>query len=352
LTRPVRLAAALAALALVTLACGRSNTSSSGPSMGAVYAGRVVLNDLDPIVRDSSSWWEGPPTFNVRPLNSSTRLDEDRFGVTVRFAHVGSRESLEVGYEVWVSTSIATSFMSAYQNALGNSLSGPKAGDQSLYYNRNIGAGAAPYLNAAYLRVGQTVISIIWSHVDAVAGTSTVGKLAVKAATRLKDVLNGKVRPSPPATQDPVLLPPEGPDLTLLGKTVLPIEVVPQLLVYPAPQEMVTFFKQGGVKDFVFGDYAVDVDTHMEINTAGFKFSSPTGAKDWIDTVYGSSNNLASGVYLNYEQDTGQYVAAFGSGNKGVLMVCKSSALGEQASRSCEGPLVRILKAWGQVLEG
>ena len=75
-------------------------------------------------------------------------------------------------------------------------------------------------------------------------------------------------------------------------------------------------------------------------------------AKDWIDAVYGSSSNLLSGVYLNYEQDTGQYVAAFGSGNKGVLMVCKSSALGEQASRSCEGPLLRMVKAWGQVLGG
>ena len=65
-----------------------------------------------------------------------------------------------------------------------------------------------------------------------------------------------------------------------------------------------------------------------------------------------ASGNLLSGVYLNYEQDTGQYVAAFGSGNKGVLMVCKSSALGEQASRSCEGPLLRMVKAWGQVLGG
>src|SRR2546428_2418289 len=90
----------------------------------------------------------------------------------------------------------------------------------------------------------------------------------------------------------------------------------------------------------------------MEINTAGFKFSSTNGAKDWIDAVYGSSSNLLSGVYLNYEQDTGQYVAAFGSGNKGVMMVCKSTALGEQASRSSERPLLSRVKAWRQVLKG
>ena len=76
---------------LALVACGRVSTSS-GPSVASVYAGRVVLNDLNPVVRDLPSWWDGPPTFDVKPLNSATRPDVERFAVSVRFSHVGTVE--------------------------------------------------------------------------------------------------------------------------------------------------------------------------------------------------------------------------------------------------------------------
>jgi hypothetical protein len=109
---------------------------------------------------------------------------------------------------------------------------------------------------------------------------------------------------------------------------------------------MTDFFHHAGVTDFVYGDYAVNADTRMEILTAGFTFSSPTGSKDWITAFYGGSSGLSQGVYLNFESDTGQYVGAFGNGTRGVLVVCRSSAPGEQAGRSCESSLVRVIDGW------
>src|SRR2546430_11669112 len=74
-------------LAIALAACGRASSNNSGPSVATVYSGRVVLNDLNPVVRDLPSWWDGPPTFDVKPLNSATRPDFERFAVVVRFAH-------------------------------------------------------------------------------------------------------------------------------------------------------------------------------------------------------------------------------------------------------------------------
>ncbi|TMF06699.1 MAG: hypothetical protein E6I41_11910 [Chloroflexi bacterium] len=301
MTRATRLIAAGAILALSLVACGRASTSS-GPSVASVYSGRVVLNDLNPVVRDLPSWWDGPPTFDVKPLNSATRPDFERFAVVVRFAHAGTGEQIRLRYQVFGTTSYATALMSAEQTALGTSLSGPKAGDQVLYYNQNAGGGAAPYISEALVRVGETVIVVVWARVDAYASTSSLGKVAATAATRLKSSTSGKLHVSPAPSPEPALV--------------------------------------------------ANADTRMEILTAGFTFSSPTGSKDWITAFYGGSSGLSQGVYLNFESDTGQYVGAFGNGTRGVLVVCRSSAPGEQAGRSCESSLVRVIDGWRASLAG
>jgi len=334
---------------LALVACGRVSTSS-GPSVASVYAGRVVLNDLNPVVRDLPSWWDGPPTFDVKPLNSATRPDVERFAVSVRFSHVGTAEQIRLRYQVYDTTSYATALMSAEQTALGTSLTGPKAGDQVLYYNQNAGGGAAPYVSEALVRVGETVIVVVWARVDAYTSTSSLGKVAATAATRLKSSTSGKLHVSPAPSPEAALLAPPGPDLTLLGTARLPVETVAEMLVYSAPNEMTSFFHKAGVTDFVYGDYAVNADTRMEMLTAGLTFSSATGSKDWIDAFYAGSTSLSQGVYLNFESDTGQYVGAFGNGTRGVLVVCRSSAPGEQAGRSCEGSLVRVINGWRTVL--
>src|SRR5437870_5035387 len=269
--------------ALSLVACGRASTSS-GPSVASVYSGRVVLNDLKPVVPDLPSWWDGPPTFDVKPLNSATRPDFERFAVVVRFAHAGTGEQIRLRYQVFGTTSFATALMSAEQTALGTSLSGPKAGDQVLYYNQDAGRGPAPYISQALVRVGETVIVVVWARVDAYTSTSSLGKVAATAATRLKSSTSGKLHASPAPSPEPALLAPPGPDLTLLGTAQLPVATVAQMLVYPAPNEMTNFFHLAGVNDFVYGDYAVNADTRMEMLTAGFTFSSASGSKDWIDT--------------------------------------------------------------------
>jgi len=344
--------AAGAMLAIALAACGRASSNNSGPSVATVYSGRVVLNDLNPVVRDLPSWWDGPPTFDVKPLNSATRPDVERFAVVVRFSHVGTGEQIRLRYQVYDTTAYATALMTAEQNALGTSLSGPKAGDQVLYYNQNSGGGPAPYISEAFVRVGQMVVVVVWTRVDGYAATTSLGKVATTAANRLKSSTSGKLRASPSLSPEPGFLAPAGPDLTLLGSARLPVEVVAQMLMFSAPTDMTDFFHRAGVTDFVYGDYAVNADTRMEILTAGFTFSSQTGAKDWIDAFYGTSSNLSQGVYLNFESDTGQYVAAFGLANRGILVVCRSSAPGEEAGRSCEGTLVRVINGWRISLGG
>src|SRR2546421_10341502 len=120
---------------LALVACGRASTSP-GPSVASVYAGRVVLNDLNPVVRDLPSWWDGPPTFDVKPLNSATRPDVERFAVVVRFSHVSTGEQIRLRYQVHDTTAYETALKTAEQNDLGTSLPGPQNGEQALYYNQ------------------------------------------------------------------------------------------------------------------------------------------------------------------------------------------------------------------------
>jgi hypothetical protein len=332
-------------LALALIACGRVSTTNNGPTLAAVYGARVGLSDVGGLLGDAKNWAQGPPTFDVRPLNSATREDADRLAVIVRFSHIGTREELRMHYQVWNSTTVATAIMDLNKTVLGASLSGPRAGDQVLYYNQNLQAGAAPYASEAIVRVGQVVLGIVWSHVEGFAKTADLGKVAVKAATRLKDSLAGKVRASSTPSLDPLLLAPAGPDVTLLGSDRLPVDVAAQILFVANPGDLTLLFNQLGATDFVYGDYALNSDTRMEVLTSGFTFTDPNGAKKWVDAYYGASN-LTSGIYFNYENDTGQYVAAFGAGNRGILMVCKSSAPGEEAARACESPMSRVITGW------
>src|SRR5256712_6525919 len=183
--------------------------------MASVYSGRVELNDLNPVVRDLPSWGDGPPTFDVKPRNSATRPDVERFAVVVRFSHVGTGEQIRLRYQVYDTSAYATALMNAEQNALGTSLSGPKAGDQVLYYNQDAGGGPAPYISEALVRVGQTVIVIVWARVDAYANTNSLGKVTATAANRLKSSTSGKLRVSPDPSPAPGLLAPPGPAITL-----------------------------------------------------------------------------------------------------------------------------------------
>ncbi len=317
-------------------------------SPAALYASTVQLADIAPLVGDSSNWWPAPPTFGVRPLDVSTLPDQERYAITVRFTHNGTSEGLEAVYRVWDSAATATAVMNSISSALGTSLSGPKAGDQILYYNQQQQVGAAPYSSEMLIRVGQTDVIVIWSQTPAFATTTQLGRIAARVVSRLKQVARGSPAPSPDST----VLPPFGPDLTLLGTTRLPVEATAGLLDSPSPAAVAQIFSVLGVRDFVYGDYALDDDTHMEVRSAAFTFADAASATTWIDTLIGASSLDQSGAYLNFDSATEQYVAAFTGGAHGAILICKSSANFESASRACELPMSRVAGAWRAALGG
>lgn len=349
MTKSARLTALALLFLPVLAACGKT-AATAAPTLQALYTSRLSLSDVTPATGDAQNWWQAAPTFDVRPLNSATREDADAGGLTTRFTHMGTAEELTVNYQVWSSTAIATRLIDFEETVLGTSLTGPKAGDKSLYYNRKLQAGAAQYNNEAFVRLGQTIITIIWSHREGYANPNAFGKIAVKAAGRLKDVLSGKVNPSPVArVSDPLLLAPAGQLVTLLGATRLPLEVLAQMLGESAPTGLVDEFHKHGSTDFVFGDYALNVDTRMEVVTAGITFAGSTDGQAWINSYFAGLLN-SSGEFGQYVTGLGQYLFAFGSGSRAIVIFCKSSVDLEEAGRSCETPMNLLVAGWHPLL--
>ena len=345
--RPVRVAALLVAVMLVAGACVRSAvTTAAAP--GVLYASTIQLTDITPVVGAPANWWPAPPTFGVRPLNTSSLADQERYEITVRFSHNGTSEGLEAVYRVWDNAATATAVMNNVSTALGTPLSGPKVGDQVLYYNQQQQVGAAPYSSETLIRVGQTEVILIWNQTLGFASTSQSGRLGARVVARLAQ--SGRTHPSP--SPETALLAPFGPDLTLLGTAELPVEATATLLDSPSPAAVAKIFSDLGIKDFVYGDYALDSDTHMEVRTAAFTFADASSATTWIDDLIGASSLDQSGAFFNFDQATEQYVGAFTGGAHGVLVICKSSADFEAASRSCELPMSRVIGAWRSALGG
>ena len=332
-------------LVLALASCARSSTAG-GPTPTSVYRGSLQLSDVAPLLDDGAHWAPGAPTFGIRPLDVANTLPEQRLALTLRYLHVGTAETLTITYLVWDSSTVATAIVTNTQTAVGSTLTGPPAGDQVLYYTQMFSFSAAPYVAVIMVRVGQTVATIEWARTPGFAATSQSGKLAGKVASKLKDALAGKLKASPPPAVNPLLLPAPGPDLVLLGATRLPIDVLASMLDAASPSDLKGFFSQLGVTDFAYGDYTLDADTHMEFQTSAFTFSSPTDATDWLNTAIGATNLDSSGNYITFDQTTEQYEAFFAAGSHGVIIICKSSAQFEAASRSCEAPLSRVVTAW------
>ena len=350
--RGSRLIAVLAIAAVVLVACTRSTGTSSSAKPADIYAGAITLADLTPVVGVSSNWWPGPPTFGVRPLDTASMPPQVRSETIVRFSRVGTAENLFTLYRVWDTTSLASAVMSSYETALGTSLTGPKAGDQVLYYQQQVQYGAAPYMTLAYIRVGQTIIQSTWSRTDSFGGAGQLGKIAVKIASRLKQVTAGKVHATPPVTTDTEMLPPAGPYLTLLGSTRLPIEAAVVMVHSASPDAMATGLRDAGLKTFVFGDYTLDNDTHMEVRTGVLEFGSVAEASAWMDEVRGTNQLTSDGFAAYFDDLTGQYFLLFLAGTKAAVFICRSVAEGESASRSCEAPIAPVGAAWKSSLSG
>lgn len=98
-----------------------------------------------------------------------------------------------------------------------------------------------------------------------------------------------------------------------------------------------------GVSDVVFGDYAVNSDTHMEVRAAVFTFSTAMNASDLIAGLRGTTPAGELGLY---DDSHSWYIFPFAAGTRAALLICRSTGDREAASRACEAPMSRVTSVW------
>jgi hypothetical protein len=335
-------------MAMLLGACTRALATPPGSTNAQpadVYAAMPSLSDVRTMLGDDN-WWPGPPSFGVRPLDVSSMPFNEKFTVAQSYVHVGSAETFGIDFEVWRDTSVAKSHMSSLQTALGSSaITGPKVGDQAIYYGSQ-GTGAAPYQTVTIVRVGQIVAVIGLDMKDAFPKLSQLGKNATKVVSRLKDVISGTLRGNPLSASDATVLPAPDLDISLLGTARISVEAAIVMIQAPSIDNLAQTLRGQGVNDVVFGDYALNSDTRMEVRASVYSFLTPQDATDWLRLLRGSFPTDQAGIAAFYDPEHGQYRFLFASGTRGALLICRSTADTEAASRSCEAPLSRVINAW------
>jgi hypothetical protein len=342
LIEPIRTIAAVVALVLLVGACTRGGaTSSTSAQPPDLFAALPPISDVRSLL-GGDSWWPGPPSFGVRPLDVSSMPLTEKFAVSQPFIHVGTAETFLIEFTLWDTTSSATTRMKNIEAALGTAVSGPKVGDQSLYYGSQ-GSGAAPFQTATFVRVGQITTSIGLTLKDGFPKVAQLGKVATKVVSRLKDVISGKLHATPVATSDSAVLPPSNLDITSLATTRIPVESAVVMIDTTSVDALAQTLRGRGVSDVVFGDYALNSDTHMEVRALVFGFATPKDASEWIAGLRGETPADQPGFF---DPGHGWYMFPFAAGEKGAMLICRSTSDTEAASRACESPLSRVTAAW------
>jgi hypothetical protein len=299
------------------------------------------------------NWWALPPRFGVHPLDADRMPIAISYLVTQSFAHLGTAEMLSITYYVFDSTSTASTAMTSIQNSSGTSATGPKLGDQVLYYGQMNSGSAAPFVATAYVRVGSSITAVDWSRKDSFPTVNALSLIAKQATSKVKDVVSGKLRATPQPAIDASQLPPLGLNITLLGSARISVEsLVLEFGFGSAPQQLVDLLHQGGVTSALYGDYALNADTHMEVRATLMSFSTNDLANQWVDLLRGSTPLDSNGIYGTYEEGSGEYIFVFSVGNKSALLTCSATGASEAASRACESPVSNEAAAWKLALGG
>ena len=307
-----------------------------------LYTAMPPISDVRTLLGDDG-WWAGPPMFGVRPLDVASMPFNQKFSVAQNYVHVGSAEMFTVDFEVWDDTSAAKSHMSTVLTALGTSaVAGPKVGDQAIYYGSQA-SGAAPFQTVTIVRVGQVVALIGLDLKDAFPKVAQLGKIATKVISRLKDAMSGKVSSTPLSTSDAALLPPANLDITTLGSAKISVESALVMIGAPSFDALAQTLRGSGVSDVVFGDYALNNDTHMEVRAAVFTFSTAKDSSDWVAGLRGTTPAGELGLY---DDAHSWYIFPFAAGTLAALLICRSTADTEAASRACETPMSRVTAVW------
>ncbi len=342
---------ALVAVALVGASCAQLTGSGFTSKPADVYTAFPNQGDVRSLFGDDN-WWVGPPSFGVLPLDAATTPSTVRFTIGQSYVHMGTAEQLFARYTVYDKVASATSAMSEYQTSYGTSPSSPKVGDQVLYYGLQ-GSGGAPFASRTFVRVGQIVVQLVWTRKDVQATLGQLGKNAARFIARLKDPTKLRAKGG---SVDPTLLPPPGLDITLLGTTKLPVESFVIMILAALPDPILALMRRAGISDFSYADYALNNDTHMEVQLGLLNFPTAADAADWANTFSPGTpdSNGIAGAYLPVggTPAAGVYHYVFSSGPYGALLVCRSSIDGEAASRECEDPLKSTALAWKLSLGG
>jgi hypothetical protein len=354
---------ALALLALVSAGACRNILpgSSSGGSARVidVYAASPTAADAHSLL-GGGEWWTGAPTFALRPLDAATMASAVHYQVIRRYANVGTAETWRIVYSEFDSASSATTVVTNIANNAGNGVSGPNAGDKVLYYGQQLTQtsgtqNGAPFETVTIIRSGQFVIESTWDRKDGFPSVDQLGNIAKHLVSRLKDAQAGKVHATEISQEDLATLPPPNGSMTLLGAVRLPVQAVPLMINAPAPTEAAKLFTDLGVSEFVFGDYALNEDTGMEVQAAVFDFSTPADASNVFDAFRGTQEPDSNGLVKSYNDTTGpgQYDVEFLAGNRVGLMICRSTSEESNvaASRACETPIEVVSGAWASTLK-
>ena len=340
---------------MLVIAAGCTTPFRQAPpaKMVDVYAAGPSAEDASNLL-GGGDWWTSAPTFAVRPLDDANVATQVQYTVIRRYANVGTAESWRIRYIQLDKSSSATSLMSNIESSLGSGSSGKNVGDKVLYYQEKLvtsGQGGAPYETLTLIRVGSVVIESMWLKKDGFPSSDQLGRVASRLTDGIKNVVAGKVHGTAVSSDDAALLPPPNSYITLLGAARLPIEAVPLMLNFTAPTQLAALLKQEQLNDFVFGDYVLDNDTHMEVQAAVFTLTSNSAAEELFDTFKGSATLDANGILKFYNDATGpgQYDYYVLSGRHVGLLICRSTAeltANEAASRACETPLETVASAW------
>ena len=339
----------LAVAAILACACAKPFQSAPPAKIMDVYAASPSASDASSLL--GGDWWPTGPTFAVRPLDDANFSSQVQYTVIRRYANVGTSERWRIRFIQFDKSSSATTVMTNAESSFGSGNTGKSVGDKVLYYREKLTSGGAPYETLTLIRVGSLVIESTWLKNDGFPNSDQLGKIASRLASGVKDAIAGKVRGGQVSADDLATLPPPNAYITLLGAARLPIEAIPLMLNASAPTQLVTLFKTENLSDFVYGDYVLDDDTHMEVQAAVFTLTSATAAKELFDAFKGSSSLDSNGVLKLYNDVTGpgQYDYFILSGRHVGLLICRSTAelsANEAASRSCESPLETVATAW------
>ena len=342
-----------ASMLLAVSACANIGGGGFNAKPADVYSIMPTQDDVRSLMGGDTNWWAGPPSFEVRPLDAQTTPASQKFSVSQLFQHLGTAEELFARYTVFDKTSSASTAMTNLQTNLGPSPSSPKVGDQVLYYGAG-GTGGAPYVTRTFVRVGQVILTLIWSRKDRGVTTDMLAKNARKFVGPLSTISKVHAKPQPVESRE---LPPPGLDVTLLGAAQVPVESFVVLSRTAQPDFVRKLMKDIGVTTLPYGDYALNNDTHMEVQTALLTLATASDADGWAKAFGPGQQPDSQGIYMGYiptggSPAAGTYVLTFAVGQYGGYLTCRSSIEGEAASRECEAPVHNTAVAWKLALGG